>query len=316
MRADTPGDARETMAGLGYSLWCGVVAGALYALVALGYSLIYSILGLINFAHGEMLAVGAYLCWFLGPGYLGLPTLLAMPLAVLGTGLLSLLLGEAVLIPTARRSYSAALVAAIGLSIIIQNTLVLACTSEAKPFFAEQTWSQAKFLGTGISLFHLGLVAGTMALLAVLWFGYFRRTDAGLETRACASNARAARLLGMNLNRVLRVTFFLSGLLAATAGIAAGMDNHIIVPAMGTALGLRAFIGSVIGGVRSFRGAVAGAFLLGLIENIVPYAFISMPGLSAFSAVVSKDSVALVLLAMVLLWRRRGLFAVSYELRP
>jgi branched-chain amino acid transport system permease protein len=235
-------------------------------------------------------------------------------LAVLATGMLSLLLGYCVLVPAAMRSNTTALVVAIGISIMIQNILATLWTSEARPFYPELP--QFQIGDSGVSAFHIGIVLLALLLLTLIWFGFFRRTDLGLETRACASNIHAARILGVRFTRVLLVVFFLSGLLAGVAGIAVGIDNRLIVPSMGTALGLRAFIASVIGGARSFRGAIAGSFVLGILENLVPLAFASVPGLAVFSALVSKDSVALVLLVVVLLWRHHGLFAVAYEGRP
>ncbi|MFC1539877.1 branched-chain amino acid ABC transporter permease [Gemmatimonadota bacterium] len=293
----------------------GAVAGAIYASVALGYALIYSILGFVNFAHGDLLAVGAYLCWFLGSAVLGLPLVLCILIAAIGTGLISLCLGKFVLVPARTRSTMTALVAAIGLSLAIQSVVSLVFTPDAKAFYSGLAISTGNPVLSFTPL-HLTILVGTLGALAVTWFLFFKRSSLGIEIRACASNPTAARILGLRRGRAFGIVFFLSGVLAGIAGIAKGLDDQIIVPTMGFALGIRAFIASVIGGVKNFKGAIGGAFVLGMLENLAIFLVLSVPQFGILAAVVSKDTIALIVLTGVLLWRPQGVFDRKVESRP
>jgi len=294
----------------------GLIVGAIYAVVALGYSLVYSVLGFVNFAHGDLLAVGVYLCLFLSTGGLGLPLLIAIPVAVGITGLLAAGIGRLLLIPAAQKSSLAALLVAIGVSVILQSALAAVFTSEALPFHG------GGFLGTTVSAWlpmkwlHVATLAGGVGSLALLWAFFFHRSALGLEIRASASNPRAAQILGLRREQVFTVVFLISGVFAALAGIAVGLDDQLIVPTLGFSLGLRAFVASVIGGIRSLGGAVAGGFLLGITENLVAAAVLQVPKLAPYAGAFSKDAIAMVVLALVLTWRPRGVFDRSLETRP
>ena len=292
----------------------GLISGSSYAIVALGYSLIYSVLGVINFAHGDLLTVGAYLCWFLGSGGVGLPLPLAIVIALSLTSLFAFCLGRFCIIPAAKRSGIAALVISIGISIIIQNAISLSFTSDALPFYPSLSETTA-----GVFPFkpvHVVMLVFSLLALAIVWFYFLKRTKIGMEVRACVSNPKAAYIFGLRKSTVFGVVFLLSGFFAAIAGIMKGFDDQIIVPTMGFSLGLRAFIASVIGGITDYRGAIAGAFILGFVENLSTFALLTVPVLSHLAPLVSKDAIALVLLLLVLLWKPKGLFSASYEQRP
>jgi branched-chain amino acid transport system permease protein len=291
-----------------------LVTGSQYALVVLGYSLIYSVLGFMNFAHGDLVAVGAYIAWVLSVGWLHLPFPVAAAMCILFTGLLSLIIGRLVLIPANRRSGMTALVTAIGLSMILQSTLSLVFSGEAKAF---RVPVMGEFLmGLPVKKVHLFTFALAIVLLGGLWFGLLKRTNIGLEMRACACNPDSASRLGLRRERVFGWAFFISGAFAAVAGLLKGMDDQIINPSMGFALGIRAFAACLVGSIGSLGGAVAGAFLLGFAENGLTYLMVSWPPLQPIAPVVTKDAVALLLLVGVLAWKPRGLFAPTYEPRP
>jgi branched-chain amino acid transport system permease protein len=294
----------------------GLIAGSLYAVVALGYSLVYSVLGFINFAHGDFLAVGVYLCLALGIGPLGLPIAVCIPVAMLATGLLSAAVGRALLIPASRRSSLSALLVAIGVSVVLQSALAAIFTSEATPFYAGHPVGRQVASWLPIKWLHVATLLSAVGSLAILWLVFFRRSLIGLEIRACASNPRAARNLGLRREYVFTIAFFISGLFAALAGISAGLDDGLIVPTLGFSLGLRAFVASVLGGIRSLGGAVAGGLLLGMLENLMALAVLKIPWLEPHAALFSKDTVALVVLGIALMWRPRGLFDRGLETRP
>ena len=302
------------MTTLLHAIGYGLLAGCLYALVALGYSLIYSVLRFVNFAHGDLLTLGAYLCWFLSYR-LGLPFPVALVCASGITGLLSMAVGLLVLVPARRRSAMGALVAAIGISVVLQNLIALTFTPDAQPFYASSAPVTVPPLPP-FKAVHLVMFFGTLLGLGLLWFVFLKRTSAGVEIRACASNPQAATLQGLRRGRAFALVFLLSGALAALAGIAKAMDDTLLTPTLGYALGLRAFIASVIGGINDLRGAIAGAFLLGLVENLALAALLSCTALASCEAAISKDAIALVLLVGALLVRPRGLFAASMEERP
>lgn len=296
-------------------LLLGLVAGGVYALVAIGYSLVYSVLGFINFAHGELLAVGAYACLFLGAGGLGLPLLPAAIAAMLITGLLSLGLGRWIFIPVSQRSTMAALVSAIGVSLLLQNLLALVFSPESLSFYPGGGASMLPGWLPFRPLYLLWLI-GSLGLLGLTWFVVLQRTKLGLEIRACAANARGATIHGLRRNRVFAFVFFMSGVFAALAGVAKALDEQIIVPTLGFALGVRAFIACVIGGISSIQAVIGGAFLLGFLEEALLWLLYKSPLLTPIAAVFSRDTIALIALIAVLYWRPAGLVGVIREARP
>ena len=291
-----------------------LVAGTLYSLVVLGYSLIYSVLGYVNFAHGEMLTISVYLCWLFN--ILGFNIFLSISLSIILCGVIAFLLGKCLMVPARRRSTSAALIVTIGISIIIQNIIALLFNADAKAFFPNQFNQNFTLLNVQLKLVSLYSIIIAFILLFITWYGLFKRTRIGLEIRACASNSLASYMFGLRQRQVYGLVFFISGVFAGLAGIAIGLDNHIITPTIGFAFGLRAFIASVIGGINNFKGAIAGAFILGLTENLLLYAVLSFPFLNFLAPIFSKDIIAIIVLTIALFYKPTGLFTKKIELRP
>jgi len=300
--------------GLINSIFFGLISGSIYAFVVIGYSLIYSVLGFINFAHGDLLAVGVYLCWVIGEGYIGIPFFIAIIIAALLTGILSSMIGFFILIPTNKRYPIATLVVAIGVSIIIQNLISLTCTSEARPFYSNIKFENFSYIP--VNYLHISILITSTLTLLTLWFGLLKKTKLGLKIRACASNPVASFIFGLQRNRIFGFVFFISGILAALSGIAKGLDDQIINPTIGFSLGIRAFIASVIGGITNIWGAIAGAFILGIIEHMSIFFMLTIPILKPLSLILSKDAIALILLIIILFWKPKGIFALTYESRP
>jgi len=291
-----------------------LVAGTLYSLVVLGYSLIYSVLGYVNFAHGEMLTISVYLCWLFNN--LGFNVVLSISLSIVLCGLISFLLGKYLMVPARRRSASSALIVAIGISIIVQNIIALLFNADAKAFFPNRFNQNFTLVSVQLKLVSLFSIILALALLFITWYGLFKKTRIGLEIRACASNSLASYMFGLRQRKVFGLVFFISGIFAGLAGIAIGLDNHIITPTMGFAFGLRAFIASVIGGINNFKGAIAGAFILGLTENLLLYSVLSFPFLNFLAPIFSKDIIAIIVLTIALFYKPTGLFTKQIELRP
>lgn len=304
--------AQSLIAVLAYA----VIAAAIYALVAFGYALIYSVLGFINFAHGELLAVGAYLCGWLGSSAIGLPLPIAALLAALLTATGSVLIGCGLLVPARRHGPMTALLVAIAVAMILQNLIALAFGTEAMGFYPGGPW-QARIVSLlPVKCLHMITIAISIIGLAAVWSVLLKRTATGLVIRACAADLDAARTLGLRPMRAFLVVFALSGFFAALAGVAKALDDQIIVTTFGFGLGIRAFIASVIGGMHSLRGAVAGAVVLGFTEQIGMFALLNVPLLEPLAPLVTKDVLALGLLVLVLIIRPRGLFAAKAEARP
>ncbi|MEM7477959.1 MAG: branched-chain amino acid ABC transporter permease, partial [Planctomycetota bacterium] len=304
----------QMMDGLQVVILYGLISGSLYALVAIGYSLVYSLLGFVNFAHGELLTLGAYLFLVLAPETLGIGAVFVAIIAAVLIGVLATVIGLGLLSPARNQSRMAALVVAVGCSIVIQNVLNLTVSSEARAF---PIWAGAKDpLFLGLNSLNIVSLLAVLILFATLWEIFFKRTRIGLEVRACATTPNAAKLWGLRIQLSYGIVFFISGAFAAIAGIAIAMDSQIVIPSLGFAFGLRAFIASVIGGLTSLRGAVAGSFFLGFVENLIGYLLVSVPSLTFMSAFVTKDVVALTLLVFFLLLRPQGIFATQTEARP
>jgi branched-chain amino acid transport system permease protein len=291
----------------------GVSVGGIYALLASGYALVYSLLGFSNWAHGEVAMAGAYIAWlcisFGSPAAAGafhLPFPVAALCAIAGAGLISLLNERFFYRPIReRRSPTIFLmIAAMGLSTVFQNGAMLLFGAKFQrypqlfPVLAIPLGSGAFSVRIG-ALDLISLIVSAAALLSLDFL--ITKTKFGLGVRAIASNSWTADVLGINVNRILAAVFFLSGALAGAAGILLGLKYNVY-PTMGN-IGLKAFTASVFGGLGSVRGAIVGALVIGVIEAFVSgYLNSSLRDLFTFS-----------LLIVILLVKPSGLFGVNVE---
>ena len=292
-----------------YYLTQGICTGAIIALIALGYTLVYGIIKLINFAHGEFYMAGAYAgfgCFCLLPA--GVSPWLAIPLVVLVSGLASA--GVAAITeriayrPIRGSSRLAAVLTAIGVSFLLQNLFAFVHHGEALQYPCAVTGSVGELcqrsvtlFGGGIKIVHLGFVVACVGLTIGLWW-IVARTSFGRAMRALSQDMDAAALMGIDTDRVIRNTFILGGFLAGVAGALVALQG-VVEPMMGFMPGLKAFVAAVVGGIGSIPGAVLGGFLLGIVENLTVWAGVPTP---------YKDIVAFVLLIVILVVRPRGLF--------
>lgn len=278
----------------------GISVGGLYALVAIGYSLVFGLLRFVNFAHGDIYMVGAYLVMSLGA--LTLPIEYAIPLGIIGCACLSVAINYWIYRPSRHENRLTLLISAVALSLFLENMIEVLFTSEMRTFpfhFSDHIL----VFGSDwvIRTMDLWIASITLVLASLTWlFVHLSKTGRGI--RAVASNRMGAVISGVPLDWVIGITFFLGSALATTAGTLQSMATNQLTPLMGVSAGLKAFSAAIIGGIGSIWGSVLGGFLLGITESILVG-----EGLSNW-----KDSLAFVFLIGVLLFRPQGLFGKEH----
>jgi len=283
----------------------GLALGAVYALIALGYTMVYGILHLINFAHGEVYMLGAYLgIIVMGVFTLaGLPAY-SLPLTIVLTILISMafcaLYGAAIerfaYRPLRGASKLAPLISAVGVSIILQNVVMLTQGTEYKnlpPLLPSEGFD---LFGANVSPVQAFILGSSIALMVILHV-FVTRTRLGKAMRATSQDRIMAGLLGININQVISITFMIGSSLAAAAGVMVTLYYGVVHFFMGYLAGIKAFTAAVLGGIGSIPGAMLGGFMLGLIENF---------GASYISSVY-KDAFAFLVLIITLILRPSGL---------
>jgi len=288
----------------------GLVQGSVYALVALGYTMVYGILGLINFAHGEVVMVGAMVA------LTALQALLAAAFAPVLAVLVSLMLAMAACMalgygieriayrPLRNAPRLAPLITAIGVSIVLQNLAMMIWGREYHAFPLPFTNSLHELGGAIITDVQMVIVLVALLMMAGLMI-VVHRTRMGRAMRAVAENPSAAALMGVDINRVISTTFMLGSALAAVAGFMVSANYGIVHYYMGFMLGLKAFTAAVLGGIGNLRGAMLGGVLLGLIESLGAGYIGDLTG--GFLGSHYQDVFAFFVLIAVLVFRPSGL---------
>lgn len=283
----------------------GLALGAVYALIALGYTMVYGILQLINFAHGEVYMLGAYL-GIIVLGVLTLPgiTEIGMPLKLLITILVSMgfcaaygaFIERVAYRPLRKAVKLAPLISAVGMSIILQNFIMLTQGKEYKNLPPVTDQGGLTLFNASVSRIQLFILATSLILMFLLQL-FVTRTRMGKAMRATSQDRVMAGLVGINVNQVISVTFMIGSSLAAVAGVMVTLYYGVVHFFMGYLAGLKAFTAAVLGGIGSIPGAMLGGFMLGLIENF---------GASYISGVY-KDAFAFLVLIVTLIIRPYGL---------
>lgn len=288
----------------------GLVQGSVYALVALGYTMVYGILGLINFAHGEVVMVGAMLALSALTALIGLGVapLLALPLsialAVAGCMALGYGIERIAYRPLRHAPRLAPLITAIGVSIVLQNLAMMVWGRQYHAFPQLIANSPHTFGGAIVNDIQIIIFIMALAIMAGLLL-LVHRTRLGRAMRAVAENQHAAQLMGVDINRVISLTFMLGSALAAIAGVMVSANYGLAHYYMGFLLGLKAFTAAVLGGIGNLRGAMLGGLLLGLIESLGAGYIGDLTG--GFLGSNYQDVFAFFVLIAVLVFRPSGL---------
>ncbi|MDR1885032.1 MAG: branched-chain amino acid ABC transporter permease [Synergistaceae bacterium] len=288
----------------------GLSLGSVYALIAVGYSLVYSILLFSNFAHGGFLVIGGYVCYFFLGGYflsnffeggVGTNIWVAAAAALVGAGLSAVIVEKLAYKPIRERTPVTLymLIASMGMNIVIENIFVVTIGGRYRALPSVIPMKPVSVLGVATtSQFDLLALATAVVFLVGLQI-FLSRTKWGLAIRAASYNLRTAGLMGVNVNRLISLVFFVAGMLAAIGGIFLSA-RYTLYPQLG-AITTKAFVAAVIGGLGSLPGAVAGSLILGLAEMLA----------TGFVSSQFRDLIVFVLLIVTLIVRPAGLFGKS-----
>jgi branched-chain amino acid transport system permease protein len=281
----------------------GLSLGSIYALLAIGLTMVYGILRLINFAHGDLMMLGSYLA-SIAVASIYVPLLLAVLVPTVVIGLLGLLVERTAYKPLRGAPEVAMLITSLGVSRLIQNGTVIGLSPQPRSFQLPGNLTSSVTVG-GIRFTPLDALTLGLVLVLMVGLGLFiNRSRTGMAMRASSENLQAARLIGINVNHVVGAAFIIGSALAGVAGFLWAGRYGIIDPFMGFLPGLKAFVAAVIGGIGSIRGAVVGGILLGVAE--VGFVGFLPPEYSGF-----RDAFVFGLLLLVLLVRPNGLFGKS-----
>ena len=275
----------------------GLAVGSIYALIALGYTMVYGTIKLINFAHGDLYMMGAFIGYF-AVMVLKLNVFLALLVAMVACAVLGVVIERVAYKPLRKSTRVAALITAIGVSYLLENVMSYFFGAESRPFpsdFGTETFTlfgDVSVNGKQILIFGI-----TVLLMALLQF-IVRYTKMGKAMRAVAVDEQAAQLMGIDVDGVISFTFALGSALAGIAGVLVGVYYNTISTTMGITVGLKAFVAAVLGGIGSIPGAMVGGYLIGLLETMV-----SFFGYSPY-----RDGVVYFLLFIILIVLPAGLF--------
>ena len=275
----------------------GLQAGSIYALIALGYTMVYGIVKLINFAHGDVMMLGAYIALFCLTTF-NLPLWATVLVTMLITAIIGVVIERFAYKPLRNSARISALITAIGISLLLQNIVMLVFSPNPLPF-PDPLQAAPVFTvgGLKISTLTVGTIVAAFVLMAILTL-FITKTRMGKAMRAVSEDTGAAVLMGINVNTTISVTFAIGSALASFAAILYVLAYPQIQPYMGSMPGLKAFVAAVLGGIGIIPGAMVGGMLLGIAESLTR-GYIS----SQFS-----DAVVFGILILVLLFKPSGLF--------
>lgn len=275
----------------------GLSLGAIYALIALGYTMVYGIIKLINFAHGDIMMVGAYVGFF-SVTLLGTNIVVAMLAAMIFCATLGVIMEKVAYRPLRNATRIAALITAIGLSLFLEYSTV-AILGPAQRVFPHSAFPLHEYHFAGLSVLNKQLFVFVSAVVLMLILQYIIKwTKTGKAMRAVSLDQEAAVLMGISVDRTISFTFAIGSALAAAAGVMIGVYYQTINPLMGIVPGLKAFIAAVLGGIGIIPGAMVGGFVMGLLETMV----------SGYGSSLYRDAVAFGVLIIILLIKPTGLF--------
>ncbi len=268
--------------------------GSIYALIALGYTMVYGILTMINFAHGDLFMVGAFFC-FMAAAYLKLPFVPTLLLSMAGVALLGVIIERLAYRPLRNAPRVSAIITALGVGILLESvTLYVYPYSQSVPrLLPNTTWTVG---GVTVSLLQIIIILLSIGLMVLLDF-IVQKTMVGMAMRAISWDKNIVPLMGVPLNLIISITFAIGTSLGAAAGVMYSQAFPVIDPYMGIMVGWKAFISAVVGGIGNIRGAMIGGFILGTVEIMV----------AAFMPSTYRDFVSFSLLLILLIFRPYGI---------
>ena len=277
----------------------GITLGSIYAVVALGFTLVFGVLGIINMAHGEIFMMGAFVGVIL-TGVLGWPLWLAFLISIAVTGILGYLLERFALRPLRGKkgvSHLAPLISTIGVSILLENLTHHFFGAGNKPF--RTPFAEISFQVGSITIYLVQLVIFVISVILMVSLSYWlSKTKAGKALRATAENLETASILGVDTKRIIILTVVIASAMGGIAGTLVGMAFNSVSPQMGLAIGLKGLAIIILGGMGNVKGAMVGGLILGLSETI----------LVAYGNSGYRDAIAFIMIIVILLLRPQGIF--------
>ena len=278
----------------------GLNIGSIYALIALGYTMVYGIAKLINFAHGDVIMVGAYIS-FISMKF-GLPWWLAVIISIVACAVLGVVMEKVAYKPLRHASRISLLITAIGISYLLQNLFQLIFGANPQPYHAFITLPALNLGGISIQANYY-ITFSVSVLLMILLTLFVNKTTMGKAMRAVSEDEGAAKLMGINVDTTISLTFAIGCALAAIAGILYANCYPMINPTLGSLPGIKAFIAAVLGGIGSIPGAVLGAFILGMVEAMT----------KAYISSQLTDTIVFAILILMLVFKPAGILGKNVK---
>ena len=282
-------------------LFNGINAGSIYAFIALGYTMVYGIAKLINFAHGDIIMVGAYVCLFAISSF-NLPIWLAIILSIIVCALLGIVVEKIAYKPLRSASRISLLITAIGVSYFLQSLFQLLFSANPRPFPTIINLPALSIGSISISAPYYITFIVSVILMSILHL-FVQKTKIGKAMRAVSEDSQAAQLMGINIDKTISITFAIGSALAAVAGILYCSSYPMVNPYLGSLPGIKAFIAAVLGGIGSIPGAVLGGFILGIIEALT----------KAYISSQLSDAIVFTVLIIMLVFKPSGILGKNVK---
>ncbi len=277
----------------------GIIIGGIYAMVALGYSMVYGVLQIVNWAHADVLMFGTFIGMLLATK-LGFPVIAMVLLAACFTSILGMGVERVAYRPIKRNRRMAVLVSALGMSTFLQNLAQLIFGSSTQPFstIKKTNYKIGTVSFTNMQIIILSVTAMMLIILYILVY----KTKMGIAMRACSVSIENAKLMGVNTNMIISSTFGIGAFMAGIAGILVGTYYSAVYPTMGYLLGMKAFAAAILGGIGSIPGAVLGGFVIGIIESLG----------AGYISSDYRDAYAFIVMILILVLRPSGIMGAKH----